>query len=131
MNVRTVSVVLFLFWLTPISAFAVGGNAENGEATMNTYIIFFGFTTQGIENIKQSPTRVEAAKDTVRSLGGEVKAFYGILGSEFDTIFIVEAPDDEAVSKMVLTIATGGNVRTQTHRLFTEDQYRRLISELS
>lgn len=130
MKARTVSLVIFLISLLPVSAFAGDGNAEDGGTATNTYIIFFGFTAQGIENIKQSPARVEAAKETVRAFGGEVKAFYGILGSDFDTIFIVEAPNDEAVSKMVLTIASSGNVRTQTHRLFTEQQYRRLISEL-
>ncbi|SCZ63117.1 GYD domain-containing protein [Thiohalomonas denitrificans] len=97
---------------------------------MKLYAIFFGFTAQGIENIRQSPARVETAKEIVRSLGGEMKTFYGILGSEFDTIFILEAPSDEAVAKMALVIASGGNVRTQTHRLFTEEQYGNLISEL-
>jgi len=97
---------------------------------MNTYIIFFGFTAAGIENIKASPGRVEDAKETVEAMGGKMKAFYGMLGGEFDTIFILEAPDDEAVAKMVLAIASGGNVRTRTHRLFTEKEYGKIISEL-
>jgi uncharacterized protein with GYD domain len=104
--------------------------AKPGGTTMHTYVIFFGFTAQGIQKIKESPARVDAAKQAVRSMGGEVKAFYGILGGRFDTMFILEAPDDEAVTKMVLVIASGGNVRTETHRLFTEDEYRKLISAL-
>jgi uncharacterized protein with GYD domain len=63
-------------------------------------------------------------------MGGEMKAFYGILGSQFDTMFILEAPDDETVAKIVLSIASGGNFRTETHRLFTEDEYRKIISAL-
>jgi uncharacterized protein with GYD domain len=97
---------------------------------MQTYLIFFAFTAQGIQNIKESPARVEAAKETVRTMGGEMKAFYGMLGSQFDTMFILEAPDDEAVTKMVLAIASGGNVRTETHRLLTEDEYRKVIATL-
>lgn len=97
---------------------------------MNTYVIFFGFTAQGIQKIKDSPKRVEAAKQTVKQMGGEMKAFYAILGSQFDTMFILEAPDDEAVAKMVLSIASGGNVRTESHRLFTEDEYRKVVSAL-
>jgi len=97
---------------------------------MHTYAIFFGFTAQGIQEIRESPSRVEAAKQTVTSMGGEVKAFYGMLGSQFDTMFILEAPDDEAVAKMVLVIGSGGKVRTETHRLFTEAEYRKLISAL-
>lgn len=97
---------------------------------MYTYMISFCFTDQGIRNIKDSPTRVEAAKRTVKTLGGEVKSFYGVLGADFDTMFIIEAPDDEAVGKMVMAIALGGNVRTGTHRLFTEGEYRKVISDL-
>lgn len=97
---------------------------------MSTYLIYFAFTAKGIENIRQSPARVEAAKQAVRSMGGEVKNFYAILGSQFDTIFVVEAPDDEAVAKMVLAIAASGNVRTETHRLLTEEEYKNVISAL-
>jgi uncharacterized protein with GYD domain len=94
---------------------------------MSTYLMLFGFAPQGIEKIKESPARVEAAKEIVRSMGGEVRAFYGIQGSAHDTMFILEAPDDEAVAKMALMIAARGNVRTETHRLFTEDEYKELI----
>jgi len=97
---------------------------------MRSYLVLFGFTPHGIENIKESPARVEAAKETVRSMGGEVRAFYGILGSSHDTMFIVEALDDEAVAKMVLAIGAKGSVRTETHRLFTEDEYRDVIQAL-
>ena len=112
------------------NGYAANASAADGGETMNTYVIFFGFTAEGIQNIKASPERVRDAKATVEAMGGEMKAFYGILGSEFDTMFILDAPGDEAVSKMVLTIAKGGNVRTRTHRLFTEQQYGKLISEL-
>jgi len=48
-----------------------------------------------VKKIKESPARVEDAKQTIRNLGGEGKAFYGILGSEFDTMFIIEAPNEQ------------------------------------
>lgn len=97
---------------------------------MATYLIQFGFTQKGVEQIRESPARVETAKETVRNLGGEVKAFYGIMGSEFDTMFIIEAPNDQKVGEMVLAIAARGYVRTRTHRLFSEDEFRSIISSL-
>jgi uncharacterized protein with GYD domain len=97
---------------------------------MSAYLILFGFTSQGIAKIKESPARVEAAKEIVRSLGGEVRAFYGIQGSTHDTMFILEAPDDESAAKMALMIGAQGNVRTETHRLFSEDEYKKLIRSL-
>jgi uncharacterized protein with GYD domain len=97
---------------------------------MATYLIQFGFTQKGVENIKECPARVEAAQQTVRNLGGQVKAFYGIMGSEFDTMFIIEAPNELKVGEMVLAIAARGYVRTRTHRLFSEEEFKAIISSL-
>ena len=97
---------------------------------MATYLMTFNYTQQGIQKIKESPRRVEAAKKTIQSLGGEVKVFYGIIGAEYDTIFIMEAPDDEAVGKMALAISAQGSVRTSTHRVFSEEEFKRIISGL-
>ncbi len=71
---------------------------------MATYIMLFRFTQKGIENIKESPARVKAAKKAFRDMGAEVKAFYMVLG-HYDTVFIVEAPDDETIAKAALSIA--------------------------
>jgi uncharacterized protein with GYD domain len=98
--------------------------------TMATYLVQFGYTQKGMENIKDSPARVEAAKQTIRKMGGEVKAFYAIMGSEFDTLFIVEAPNDQKVGEMVLAIAMLGSVRTRTNRLFNEEEFKTIVAEL-
>jgi len=98
---------------------------------MRTYLVLFSFTQLGIEKIKECPTRVEAAKQMIRQMGGEVLAFYGILGSPYDTMFIVKAPNDEKLAGMVLAIAKLGNVRTQTHRLFSEDEFSKIIATLA
>ena len=97
---------------------------------MATYMILFNFTQKGIKEIKDSPARVTAAKEVIRKMGGEVRAFYAILGSQYDTMFILDAPSDEKLGGMILAIARLGYVRTQTHRLFSEDEYRKIISSL-
>jgi uncharacterized protein with GYD domain len=103
---------------------------KQGGPPMNTYVIFFSFTQQGMQNIKDSPKRVQDAKEVVKSMGGEVKDFYGILGSKYDTMFIVQAANDEALAGMVLAIARKGSVSTNSHRLFTEAEYNKVIGSL-
>jgi len=97
---------------------------------MATYMILFSFTQKGIKEIKDSPARVTAAKEIVRNMGGEVRAFYAILGSQYDTMFILDAPNDEKLGGMVFAIARLGYVRTQTHRLLNEDEYGKIVSSL-
>jgi len=95
---------------------------------MATYLILFSFTQKGIEEIKDSPARVTEAKEIIRKMGGEVRAFYAILGSQYDTMIILDAPNDEKLGGMVLAIAGLGFVRTQTHRLFSENEYGKIVS---
>ena len=48
----------------------------------------------------------------------------------YDTIVILHAPDDETLAKAMLMVARKGNVRTETFRAFTEDEYRHIIDGL-
>jgi uncharacterized protein with GYD domain len=96
---------------------------------MPTYITLARFTKQGIENIKESPDRLDAAKKGFQAMGAEIKEFYLVTGS-YDLVVISEAPDDETVAKLALTIGALGNIRTETIRAFTEDEYRKIVSAL-
>jgi uncharacterized protein with GYD domain len=96
---------------------------------MPTYITLARWTQQGIEKIKESPARLEAFKQLVKSAGGEVKAFYMVTG-QYDMVIVTEAPNDEAVVKVALATASKGGVRTETLRAFTEDEYRKIIPAL-
>jgi uncharacterized protein with GYD domain len=91
-------------------------------------MILFSLTQKGVKEIKDSPARITAAKEIIRKMGGEVRDFYAILGSQYDTMFILDAANDEKLGGMVLAIARLGYVRTQTHRLFNEDEYGKIIS---
>ena len=96
---------------------------------MATYIILLQYTQQGIENMKESPSRLEAAKESFRALGAELKAFY-LVNGQYDAVVIAEAPDDETATKVSLATSSLGNVRTETLRAYTEEEYRKIIAAL-
>ncbi len=96
---------------------------------MATYVLLISYAQKGIENIKQSPSRLDGVKVLFKSMGGELKQFYLTLG-RYDAIVIAEAPDDETAAKLALTIGSAGNVRTETLRAFTEDEYKKIIAAL-
>ena len=96
---------------------------------MSTYILLINYTQQGIENIKESPARLDKARDLLQTLGGEVKDFYLTMGSH-DIVVVIEAPDDETVAKFVLTAGSHGNVRTTTLKAFSEDAFRSIVGSL-
>jgi uncharacterized protein with GYD domain len=96
---------------------------------MSTYIILVNYTQQGIEKIKDSPKRLEGVKMLLRRLGGELKDFYLCLGT-YDLVIVLEAPEDEAVAKLVLSVGSLGYVRTTTLKAFPEQEYREIIQAL-
>jgi len=96
---------------------------------MPTFMTFANWTDQGIRNVKESPARAEAAKELLRSLGGEVKQFY-VLTGRYDIVLISEAPDGDVLVKFALAIGSLGNVRTETVRAFPEDEFQRIVADL-
>ncbi len=96
---------------------------------MPTYISLLRFTQKGIESIKEGPTRLDRAKQAFRAAGGELKTFYLVTG-RYDAVAISEMPNDEAVARVALANASMGNIRSETSRAFTEDEYRKIIASL-
>ena len=96
---------------------------------MPTYVTLCKYTEQGIKAIKESPSRPERVKQGLKALGGELKSFHLVQG-RFDAIVIADLPNDEAVAKFALATGSQGNVRTETLRAFTEEEFRRIISGL-
>jgi uncharacterized protein with GYD domain len=96
---------------------------------MATYITLLQFTQKGVENIKEGPKRLEAAKKLFRQLGGEMKAFYLTMG-RYDAVAIFEAPDATSVATGALAAASKGTVKTETMLAFSEQEYGRIVDAI-
>jgi uncharacterized protein with GYD domain len=96
---------------------------------MATYLSLFNWTEQGIRSVKDSPKRLEATRKALKKLGGELKAFYMLQG-HYDGVLIFDLPNEEAMTKFLLTTGSAGNVRTTTLRAFTEEEYLKHIAAL-
>lgn len=96
---------------------------------MATYIMLAKFTEQGIKTIKDSSKRRAAARDMAKSLGADIKQIYLTMGP-YDLVVVAEAPDDEAVAKLMLQVGVQGNLSTQTLRAFDEAATDALLSAL-
>ena len=96
---------------------------------MPTYISLLRFTQQGIEKIKDAPARLDAARKAYDAVGARLKEFYLVTG-QYDAVVVSEAPNDEVVAKLALSLSSRGNVRSETLRAFTEAEYRNIIAAL-
>jgi uncharacterized protein with GYD domain len=96
---------------------------------MPIYISLVRWTDQGMRNIKEAPQRIDAFKKGVQAAGGKLTGFYVTMG-KYDIVTIVDAPSDEAMANIVLSTESKGNVRIQTLKASTEDQFRAIVAKV-
>jgi uncharacterized protein with GYD domain len=98
---------------------------------MPTYIVLSKWTAQGLQNIKQSPSRLDAARKAYKAVGINMREFYMVMG-QYDMVAIVDAPDDIALAKAILSSSSSqGSFTSETCLAFTEDEYRQVIGGLA
>ena len=96
---------------------------------MTTYIMLANWTDQGARNVKESPRRLDAAKQALRDAGGEMKSFFMTMG-DVDMVGVFEAPDDAVAARFTLQVGQLGNIRTRTLKAFPEAAYREIVASL-
>jgi uncharacterized protein with GYD domain len=93
------------------------------------FMLSLNFTDQGIRSIKDTSKRIKAARDLAKKLGAEMKQLYLTTG-EHDLVVFVEAPSGDHIAKFALAVGSLGNIRSRTSRLWTEEEYVKMVSEL-
>lgn len=96
---------------------------------MAHYVSLLRYTSQGIAKVKDSPARLDAAREAAKKMGGKITSWYLTMGHH-DAVILCEFPNDDACAKFMLSVASLGNVTTQTLKAFTEDEYRKIVSSL-
>ncbi|MGO9566847.1 MAG: GYD domain-containing protein [Desulfomonilaceae bacterium] len=54
---------------------------------MGTYVVLCNWTQKGIENVKNSPARLDEAKKAFQAMGAQIKAFYLVMG-RYDMVIV-------------------------------------------
>jgi uncharacterized protein with GYD domain len=93
---------------------------------MPAYVMLIQYTEQGVKNIKQAPARIDAARQAFKAAGAEMKQLFLVMG-HYDLVVIGEAPNDETIARLSLSLGSLGNIRTETLRAFTEEEFRKMI----
>ena len=96
---------------------------------MATFVVLAGFTDQGVRNAKERITQVDEVLEMAKKSGVTVKDMYWTLGRH-DIVAICEAPDDETATALSLSVASRGNVRTETLRAFSFDEVKKIHGKM-
>jgi len=96
---------------------------------MSTFVVLAQFTDQGIRSVKNSAQRAGQAAELAKTFGCEMKQIYWTLG-QYDIVTIVEAPDEQSLMAFGLALGSLGNIRTQTLRALSKDEFAAIIGKL-
>ena len=96
---------------------------------MATFVVLGNFTDQGIRAVKDTAKRAEAFQQTAKKVGATVKHVYWTLG-QYDFVSLCEAPDEATATALALSLASQGNVRTQTLPAFTQSEIGAILAKM-
>ena len=91
-----------------------------------TYAVLITYTDQGIRNLKQSPQRGLAFRQSVEAAGIKVLAQLWTAGA-YDGLLILEADSEAKVLAPLAQLASLGNVRTQSLRAFDAAEFSAIV----
>jgi uncharacterized protein with GYD domain len=97
---------------------------------MPAYVSFFNWTEQGIKNAKATTDRAKAARAMWEKAGGHWIGIWWTSG-QYDGVFIHEAPNDETATRLLISLAQAGNLRTTTLPAFSEEEMVSILKGLS
>jgi uncharacterized protein with GYD domain len=80
---------------------------------MPTYVMLTRLTPEGVQTIKNNPSRIHEVNREVEQLGATVKAQWATLG-QWDFVNVIEAPDEQTIARVSLELASRGTGRYET-----------------
>ena len=80
---------------------------------MATFVMLTNLTSEGVQTLKNNPSRIQEVNKEVEQLGVTVKDQYATLG-QYDFVTIVEAPDDKTMAKVSVELGSRGTMSSQT-----------------
>ena len=96
---------------------------------MANYVCLIQFQDQGIRNIQDTVKRGDAAIAEAKKMGMKIVEEYWTMGA-YDAVVIIEAPDDETMSALMLKVGSLDNVKGQTLRAFRRNEMEAILAKI-
>ncbi|MBT89009.1 MAG: GYD domain superfamily [Spirochaetales bacterium] len=94
---------------------------------MPTYIMLSTLTDEGRKTVKMRPERIKEVNDEIEKMGAKVLEQYAVLG-EYDFVNILEAPDNETISKVSIELGARGTIQLVTLAAMPIDELAGILS---
>ena len=89
---------------------------------MPHYILLSTLTADGRKTLKSKPDRIKEVNKEIEAFGARVLSQYAVLGP-YDFVNIVEAPDNETISRVSVELGSRGTVKIMSLPAIPLDQF--------
>jgi len=95
---------------------------------MAIYVMLTSLTDEGRKTVKENPERVKEVNKEVEKMGAKIVAQYVVLG-QYDFVNILDAPDNETVSRVAVELGSRGTLQTTTMAAMTLDDFMKALKK--
>jgi len=99
-----------------------GRRLEKGVTTMAVYVMLTTLTDEGRKTVKEKPDRIKEVNKEVEAKGVKIIAQYALLG-QYDFVNILEAPDNETITRVAVELGSRGTLQTTTLSAMSLDDF--------
>jgi uncharacterized protein with GYD domain len=89
---------------------------------MAKFVMLTTLTDEGRKTITENPARIKEVNKEVEAMGAKILAQYAVLGP-YDFVNILEAPSNEALSKVAIALGARGTLQTMTMAAMDVDAF--------
>jgi uncharacterized protein with GYD domain len=94
---------------------------------MKTFVMIGKYTMQALEEV--SAERTKSVENYIKTLGGQVKEMYVLLG-EYDVILIVELPSEEKAVQASLGLSRSTNIDFTTYPAISAENFDNIAQQM-
>ena len=93
---------------------------------MAKYLVNASYSADGVKGLLKAggTSRLDAVRNMIKGLGGELEAFYFAFGSD-DAVVIVDLPDNVSAAALGLAVSASGMAAARTTVLLTAEEIDR------
>jgi uncharacterized protein with GYD domain len=89
---------------------------------MAKFVMLTTLTDEGRKTITENPARIKEVNKEVEAMGAKILSQYAVLGP-YDFVNILEAPSNEAISRVAIALGARGTLQTMTMAAMDVDAF--------
>src|SRR5207244_12808749 len=89
---------------------------------MPTFVMLTTLSAEGVQTVKNNPSRIREVNKEIESLGAKVTAQWATIG-RFDFVNVVEAPDEKTMARVSMELGSRGTARYESLAAIPIDEF--------